>query len=75
MLDRYRDHLKLVLAFHNDITASKGTRDMMTIALKAGFPVRLFTEQGEVNVEEAGLYRKSDTRAVNQRASRFFHFQ
>ncbi len=31
----------LVLAFHNNITESKGTKDMVKISLKAGLPVHL----------------------------------
>jgi len=31
----------LVLAFHNNITESKGTKDMVKISLKAGLPVYL----------------------------------
>jgi len=32
----------LVLAFHSDLTKSKGTIHMMAIAAKAGVPVKLF---------------------------------
>lgn len=38
----------VVLAFHNHISESRGTRHMMGIARKAGILVRLFTEKGEV---------------------------
>jgi hypothetical protein len=40
----------LVLAFHNDIANSKGTKDMVKAAMKAGIDTRVFTEKGEVNV-------------------------
>lgn len=33
----------LVLAFHDDVEASKGTRDMVRRAEKAGVPVRIVT--------------------------------
>ncbi len=35
----------LVLAFHDNLTASKGTRNMVTIATKAGVEVELFTSR------------------------------
>ncbi len=38
----------LVVAFHNDIDASKGTKNMLKQAQKAGIATRLFTEEGEV---------------------------
>ena len=38
----------LVLAFHDNIGSSKGTKDMIARAKKAGVPVRLFTSKGEV---------------------------
>ncbi len=38
----------LVVAFHNDIDASKGTKNMLKQAQKAGIATRLFTEKGEV---------------------------
>jgi len=34
----------LVVAFHNDITKSKGTKNMIKIALKAKVPVVLYSE-------------------------------
>lgn len=40
----------LVLAFHNDIASSKGTKDMVRVAMKAGVETHVFTEKGEVNV-------------------------
>jgi len=38
----------LVVAFHNDLENSKGTKNMVSIARKAGVPVRVFTSNGEV---------------------------
>lgn len=41
----------LVLAFHNDIANSKGTKDMVRCAMKAGIETRVFAEgKGEINV-------------------------
>jgi len=37
-----------VLAFHNDLAGSKGTKHMVGIARKAGVPVHVFTRKGEV---------------------------
>jgi len=37
----------LVLAFHDDIRKSRGTRDMVLRALRAGVTVRLFFSNGE----------------------------
>ena len=42
MLDRY-PAIALVLAFHRDLERSKGTRDMMQRAFKAGIPTRHLT--------------------------------
>jgi len=36
----------LILAFHDDLTGSKGTRDMVKQALKAGIPIRLYKSNG-----------------------------
>ncbi len=33
----------LLLVFHEDLTRSKGTRDMLHRAIKAGIPYRIFT--------------------------------
>lgn len=45
---RNREMLKqgptLVLAFHNNLTVSKGTKDMCKAAIKVRIPVRLYTE-------------------------------
>lgn len=41
MLDRHPD-IDLVLAFHDNIDNSKGTRDMVQRAKKAGIEVRLY---------------------------------
>lgn len=46
MLDcehRPDEQIDLCFAFHNNIEASSGTRDMMKRAAKAGIPVRLIT--------------------------------
>jgi hypothetical protein len=40
MLDTGAD---LVIAFHNNIAASKGTKDMLSRAVKAGVPIELIT--------------------------------
>ena len=44
MLRKYK--VDLVAAFHNDISKSRGTRDMVVRARKANIPVKIFTEQG-----------------------------
>lgn len=36
-----------VVAFHNDLAASKGTRDCVTEALRRGIPVTVYTTTGE----------------------------
>jgi hypothetical protein len=36
-----------VIAFHNDLSASKGTAHMVKIARDAGIPVELYDQQGE----------------------------
>lgn len=41
----------LVLAFHDSIERSKGTKDMIRAAQSAGVPVRLITHNGEVEQE------------------------
>jgi len=40
--------IELVLAFHNSIETSKGTRDMCSVADRQGIPIRLCTERGAV---------------------------
>ena len=45
MLDRSP---ALVVAFHNDLAHSRGTKDCVTEAKRRGIPVRVFTEMGEV---------------------------
>jgi hypothetical protein len=45
----------LILAFHNAIDKSRGTRDMLSIAKKAGVSRRLFTQEGEVTDHELVL--------------------
>lgn len=40
---RVDEPIDLCLAFHNDITRSTGTKDMVTLARKAGLQVRLVT--------------------------------
>ena len=47
---------ELVLAFHNDIVSSKGTKDMIKAGLKLGVRVRLFTEKREEDLLALGLY-------------------
>lgn len=42
MLDEYKP--KLVVAFHNNIEKSKGTKDMVKRAKKSGIPVKLIRE-------------------------------
>lgn len=46
MIDEYKPDV--VVAFHNDITNSHGTKDMISRALKAKLPVLLFQEDGAV---------------------------
>ena len=40
----------VVLAFHNDIANSKGTKDMVKAAAKAGVEWHVYTQTGEANV-------------------------
>jgi len=47
MLEENPD-IELVLAFHNNIEKSKGTRDMCSIADKQGIPIQLYTESGMI---------------------------
>jgi len=44
MLDK--EHPDLVVAFHPDLTKSKGTKDMILRAKEAGVPVRWFSRKG-----------------------------
>lgn len=44
-----------VLAFHDDIAGSKGTRDMVTIARNAGFPVTVYHRDGTTETEQMEL--------------------
>jgi hypothetical protein len=37
--------IELVLAFHNNISASRGTADMVSVARKVGIPVRIVISQ------------------------------
>jgi hypothetical protein len=37
----------MVLAFHDDIDSSKGTRNMVEQAKKKGIPVRVYNSKGE----------------------------
>lgn len=41
----YPDHIKQIIAFHNNIKASIGTRDMCTIAKQVNIPVWVFSER------------------------------
>ena len=45
MLEENPD-IELIFAFHNNIEASRGTRDMCSVADKQGIPIRLYTESG-----------------------------
>jgi len=47
----------LVWAFHDDITHSKGTRDMVLAARKAGIEVVVFTHPEGWNPPEPEVYR------------------
>lgn len=49
MLDCYKPDL--VVAFHNDIENSKGTKDMLKRAKEQSFETRLITSQGIVDTE------------------------
>jgi hypothetical protein len=42
MLDKYK--IDLVIAFHNDLKRSKGTKDMVNRAKKANIPIMLVSE-------------------------------
>lgn len=48
---RNREMLKYkpveVVAFHNNINNSKGTKDMINAALEAGIPIKLYSENSE----------------------------
>lgn len=41
----------VVLAFHNDLKNSKGTKDMVRRAIRAGIETHVYTEKGKVTVE------------------------
>ncbi len=47
MLDKYKPDL--VVAFHNDIEHSKGTKDMLERAKRQGFKTKLITTANEVD--------------------------
>lgn len=49
MLDKGDPHE--VFAFHEDIGSSRGTRNMVKQAGKAGVPVKVFSSEGEVLVD------------------------
>ena len=53
MLDMRPD---LVLAFHDNIDQSRGTRDCMNEALKRGIPVRLFNRRGEITLSRGDVH-------------------
>ncbi len=38
-----------VIAFHEDLASSKGTKDMIARARKAWIPVKIFDESGEIS--------------------------
>lgn len=46
-----------VIAYHNSIATSKGTKDMVTIALKAGIPCVLVTEGGVTTFNNLESFR------------------
>lgn len=41
----------LVVGFHNDIKSSKGTKDMLNRAVKAGIQTMLFTDWTKISIE------------------------
>ncbi len=43
MLNKNPD-IQLVIAFHNDISMSKGTKDMIQLAIRKGYPVEIIRE-------------------------------
>jgi len=44
--------LDMVIAFHNDLNSSRGTRDMIKQALKAKIPVMLATDHDYYEIKE-----------------------
>lgn len=48
MLSTYRPWLMEVIGFHDNISESKGTRDMIQRAIKSQFNVTLYTTRGDV---------------------------
>lgn len=48
MLDEHPD---IVIAFHNDLKNSKGTKDTVTEAIKRGIPVKYVADYVEVKLE------------------------
>ncbi len=50
MIDKY--HPDLVIAFHNDVKNSKGTLGMLKLAIKSNIPIKLYKENGEVDIYE-----------------------
>jgi hypothetical protein len=47
MIRRHPD-LELVLAFHDNLAISRGTRDMVVLADKKGIPVEVINSKGQV---------------------------
>jgi len=50
MLDLYKP--ELVVAFHNDIENSRGTKDMVTRATRVGIEVKIITESNLVSASQ-----------------------
>jgi len=44
--------IDVVIAFNNDISASKGTKDMVEQAIKSGIPVEIIREATYENIED-----------------------
>lgn len=42
----------IVIAFHNDLSKSKGTKDMVSIAEKAGIPVYVISAKRDIEIRE-----------------------
>lgn len=55
MLERHPD-IALVLAFHDDLEHSKGTKDMVEVALENGIQVILHENGREIELEQLTLF-------------------
>lgn len=77
MLHTYSEHIKHVLAFHDDIVASSGTKNMLKRSQQAGIATTLYKTNGEV-IPNPALTKREQSRRLKEVLSpqdEFFHFQ